>query len=52
MMINIADDVNAPQNAPKTQREAISPDEERLLWNVKPIDANNKLDKIGQSGFH
>ena len=45
MMINIADDVNAPQNAPKTQREAILPDEERLLWNVKPIDANNKLDK-------
>lgn len=45
MMINIADDVSAPQNAPKTQREAISPDEERLLWNVKPIDVNNKLDK-------
>lgn len=45
MMINIADDVSAPKNAPKTQREAITPNEEKLLWNVKPIVADNKLDQ-------
>lgn len=45
VMINIADDVSAPQNAPKTQRVAISPEEEKLLWNVKPLSTQNKLDQ-------
>lgn len=44
MMFNIAEDVKPPKNAPVTKREAITPDEETLLWNVKPIFSKTKAD--------
>lgn len=44
MMLNVTEDVKAPKDAPVTERKAITPEEEALIWNVKPIPAKTKSD--------
>lgn len=43
--IDIAEDVKPERDAPMVERQPITPEEEELLWNVKPLSADNKLDK-------
>ena len=49
IMIDPTEDVKVPQNAPVSEREAITPEVEEKLWNLKPLPANNKTEqKRGQ----
>ena len=42
--VNVIEDVRAPKDAPVTERKPISAEEEKLLWNVKPIPPKTKSD--------
>lgn len=43
--IDIAEDVKPERDAPVVERQPITPEEEELLWNVKPLPVDNKMDK-------
>lgn len=45
MMIDLADDVHPEKNAPFKEVTSITPEEEELIWSVKPLLAENKMDK-------
>lgn len=45
MMINLAEDVKPEKSAPVKEVTSITPEEEELIWEVKPLAANNKADK-------
>lgn len=45
MMLNITEDVKAPKDAPVSEREAITPEEENMIWNVKPVLPKNESDR-------
>ena len=44
--IDIAEDVRPERDAPVTERQPITPEEEELIWNVKPLSTDNKKDKV------
>ena len=45
MMQNITEDIKPDKDAPVKKITAITPEEEELIWNVNPLDADNKMDK-------
>lgn len=45
MMINLAEDVKPEKDASVKEVTAISPEEEELIWSVKPLPADNKMDE-------
>lgn len=45
IMFNPAEDVRVPQDAKVTKREAITPEVEEMLWNVKPLPAKGSAEK-------
>jgi integrase len=45
MMLNLAEDVHPNRNAGTKSVAAITPEEEALLWNVKPLPAHTQIDK-------
>lgn len=44
MMLNVTEDVKAPKSAPVAEREAITPEEESLIWSVQPVPPKTKSD--------
>ena len=44
--IDIAEDVRPERDAHVIERQPITPEEEELIWNVKPLSADNKMDKV------
>lgn len=45
MMQNITEDIKPDKDAPVKKITAITPEEEKLLWNVRPLVADNKMDE-------
>lgn len=45
IMIDPTEDVKVPQNAPVSEREAIPPEVEEKLWNLKPIVGDSPTEK-------
>jgi len=45
MIQDIAEDINPDKSAPVKEITAITPEEEELIWNIKPLMVNNKADK-------
>lgn len=44
MMLNVTEDVKAPKDAPVTERKAITPEEEKMIWDIKPMPSKTELD--------